>query len=131
MKPRKAVWKYVAIASSLVLLGAYVGYKAFGSKTKAAPDVAPGARTPAGDQAQPPPAEFIRSTKSGAIFEPAPKPNWDPTLLPGSKDLAPLIEPKDLKDLLGTPPKPADSPKPADPAKPNDPAPAAPPAAPK
>ncbi len=120
MKPRKAVWKYVAIASSLVLLGAYVGYKAFGGKAKATPDIAPGARTPAGDPTPPPPAEFIGGSKSAAIFDPLPKPKQEQTLLPGSKDLAPLIEPKDLNDLLGTPPKPADSP------KPNDPPPAAP-----
>lgn len=124
MKPRKAVWKYLAIGSSLVLLGTYVGYRAFGGNSKAAPEIAPGVRAPSGDQPEPPPSEFLGGSKSAAIFDPVPK--QEPVVLPGSKRLAPVIEPKDLNDLLGTPPKPADSPKPADPAKPNDPPPASP-----
>ncbi len=85
MKPRSALVKLAAVASSLLLVGGFISYRAgaFDALLKPSPQPAEPESTPVSDPT------IMYSSKSGTIVTPGTiKQSKEATLLPGSKSIS-------------------------------------------
>ncbi len=96
--PRNHLTRFGALASSLLIVGTYVGYRVLGSSAQASsqPPVSPQSSVPADPLAADAPAvneELLSGSKSAPIFTPALKKR---PMMGGSKVLVPLVEPEEV-----------------------------------